>query len=207
VAVYTEVGDTELEAFLAEYDIGRAESFKGIAEGVENSNFLLTTTKGQYILTLYEKRVDPPDLPFFLGLMDHLAARGITCPQPIHGRDGNALRTLAGKPAAIVTSSCRACGRAARRSRIARRSAKRWPACTSPARTSRSSAPTPCPWPAGARCGRAARRAEIDAPLDRELGAEIAFFEANWPGDLPAGVIHADLFPTTSSSCRTGSRA
>lgn len=103
MAVYTEVGDTELEAFLAEYDIGRAESFKGIAEGVENSNFLLTTTKGQYIVTLYEKRVDPRDLPFFLGLMDHLAARGITCPQPIHGRDGNALRTLAGKPAAITS--------------------------------------------------------------------------------------------------------
>jgi len=103
VAVYTEVGDTELEAFLAEYDIGRAESFKGIAEGVENSNYLLTTTMGQYIVTLYEKRVDPRDLPFFLGLMDHLAARGITCPQPIHGRDGNALRSLAGKPAAITS--------------------------------------------------------------------------------------------------------
>jgi len=103
MAVYTEVGDAELEAFLVDYDIGEAEALKGVAEGVENSNYLLTTTKGQYFLTLYEKRVDPRDLPFFLGLMDHLAARGITCPKPIHGRDGAAIRTLAGKPAAITT--------------------------------------------------------------------------------------------------------
>ena len=78
MAVYTEVGEAELDAFLADYDIGEAEALKGVAEGVENSNYLLTTTKGQYFLTLYEKRVDPKDLPFFLGLMDHLAARGIT---------------------------------------------------------------------------------------------------------------------------------
>ena len=98
MAVYTEVSDAELEAFLAEYDIGEPESFKGIAEGVENSKYLLTTSKGPYFVTLYEKRVDPRDLPFFLGLMDHLAARGINCPRPIHGRDGKALRRLAGKP-------------------------------------------------------------------------------------------------------------
>src|SRR2546430_786073 len=102
MAVYTEGGDAELEAFLAEYDIGEADSFKGVAEGVENSNYLLTTTRGPYFLMLYEKRVDPRDLPFFLGLMDHLSERGLNCPRPIHGRDGNALRSLAGKPAAIT---------------------------------------------------------------------------------------------------------
>jgi len=105
MAVYTEVGEAELDAFLADYDIGEAEALKGVAEGVENSNFLLTTTEGQYFLTLYEKRVDPKDLPFFLGLMDHLAARGITCPKPIHARDGS--------PASLPPSrpSCTACGR------------------------------------------------------------------------------------------------
>ena len=103
MAVYTEVSDADLEAFLADYDIGQAESFKGIAEGVENTNYVLSTTLGQYMVTLYEKRVDPRDLPFFLGLMDHLAERGINCPRPIHGRDGEALRTLAGRPAAITT--------------------------------------------------------------------------------------------------------
>ncbi len=103
MAVYTEVGDAELEAFLAEYDIGEADSFKGVAEGVENSNYLLTTTRGQYFLTLYEKRVDP-QRPAVLPRPDGSSGdRGITCPKPIHGRDGKALRTLAGKPAAITT--------------------------------------------------------------------------------------------------------
>ena len=88
MAVYTEVSDAELEAFLGDYEIGTAQSFKGIAEGVENTNYVLTTDRGQYMVTLYEKRVDPKDLPFFLGLMDHLAGRGINCPRPIHGRDG-----------------------------------------------------------------------------------------------------------------------
>ncbi len=105
VAVYTEVSDTELEAFLAEYDIGQADSFKGIAEGVENSNYLLTHRRqGASTSSRSTKSASiRSDLPFFLGLMDHLAARGINCPQPIHGRDGNALRTLAGKPAAITS--------------------------------------------------------------------------------------------------------
>ena len=102
MAVYTEVSDAELEAFLAEYDIGEPESFKGIAEGVENSNYLLTTTKGPYFVTLYEKRVDQKDLPFFLGLMDHLAARGITCPR--RSMAATARRSHAGgTPAAITT--------------------------------------------------------------------------------------------------------
>src|SRR5258707_7621345 len=103
MAVYTEVPDEELQAFVAGYDIGAILSMKGIAEGVENSNFLLVTEKGPFILTLYEKRVDPNDLPFFIGLMEHLAARGITCPLPVRDRKGTALSRLAGRPAAIVT--------------------------------------------------------------------------------------------------------
>ncbi len=103
MAVYTDVPDEELKAFIAEYAIGEVVSCKGIAEGVENSNFLLRTESAAYILTLYEKRVDPADLPFFLALMEHLAAQGIACPTPIHGRDGEALRRLCGRPAAIVS--------------------------------------------------------------------------------------------------------
>ena len=86
MAVYTDITDAELDAFLEGYDLGRALSFKGIAEGVENSNFSLRTTGGDYILTLYEKRVDPAELPWFLGLMEHLAGRGIVCPQPVRAR-------------------------------------------------------------------------------------------------------------------------
>ena len=103
MAVYTEVSDEALAAFLADYDIGSVVAFRGIAEGVENSNFSLRTTGGDFILTLYEKRVDPADLPWFLGLMEHLATRGITCPLPVRARDGAALRTLAGRHAAITT--------------------------------------------------------------------------------------------------------
>ena len=192
MAVYTEVGDAELEAFLTEYDIGEADSFKGIAEGVENSNYLLTTTRGQYFLTLYEKRVDPKDLPFFLGLMDHLAARGINCPKPIHGRDGNALRTLAGKPAAITTflhglwprrillGHCGPVGEALAALHLA----------GSDFTMTRPNALSVAGW----RPVFEGSRRHIDAPLERELSAELDFFEDNWPKGLPAGVIHADLF-------------
>jgi homoserine kinase type II len=103
MAVYTEVDDDALAAFLADYDLGGVTAFKGIAEGVENSNYLLQTETGGYILTLYEKRVNAADLPYFLGLMDHLAAQGFPCPVPVHGRDGQALRRLCNRDAAIVT--------------------------------------------------------------------------------------------------------
>ena len=103
MAVYTEVSDEEMQDFIAGYKIGDVVSFTGIAEGVENSNFLVQTETGPYILTIYEKRVNPDELPFFIDLMEHLAARGLACPTPLHGRDGLALRQLCGRPAAMVT--------------------------------------------------------------------------------------------------------
>jgi homoserine kinase type II len=192
MAVYTEVSDTELEAFLAEYDIGDADALKGVAEGVENSNYLLTTSKGQYFLTLYEKRVDPNDLPFFLGLLDHLAARGINCPQPIHGRDGKAYRPLAGRPAAITTflhglsprrievRHCAPVGEALAGLHVAGRDFA----------VARPNALSVAGW----RPLFDGARRHIDGVLASELQAELDFFEANWPADLPSGVIHADLF-------------
>ncbi len=103
MAVYTDVDDEELIAFLAGYDLGRLLSCKGIAEGVDNSNFYLHTSAGSFILTLYEKRVREADLPFFLSLMEHLAGKGLTCPQPVKNRSGQALGRLASRPAVIVT--------------------------------------------------------------------------------------------------------
>src|SRR5919108_3896884 len=102
MAVYTDVAAEELKDFLAGYDIGELLAYKGIAEGVENSNFLVHASGGYFILTLYERRVAPHDLPFFLGLMEHLAARGITCPQPVKNRNGEVLGTVAGRPAAMI---------------------------------------------------------------------------------------------------------
>ena len=124
MAVYTDVGDEELAKFLAGYELGALLSCKGIAEGVENTNYLLHTGAGYFILTLYEKRVAKAELPFFLGLMEHLATRGINCPQPVKNKKGTALAELAGRPAALVTflegvsvrrpnvSHCAAVGRA-----------------------------------------------------------------------------------------------
>ena len=103
MAVYTDVAAEDLAPFLAGYDIGELLAYKGIAEGVENSNFLVHTSRGYFILTLYERRVAERDLPFFLALMEHLASRGITCPQPVKNRHGKVLGKLAGRPAAIVT--------------------------------------------------------------------------------------------------------
>src|SRR6476660_7724367 len=102
MAVYTDVAAEDLAEFLKSYDIGELRSYKGIAEGVENSNFLLHTSAGYFILTLYEKRVAKGDLPFFLGLMTHLALHGISCPQPVKNKKGDALSALAGRPAAII---------------------------------------------------------------------------------------------------------
>src|SRR5580693_6245690 len=103
MAVYTDVAAEDLSRFLAGYDIGGLLAYKGIAEGVENSNFLVHATSGHYILTLYERRVAERDLPFFLALMEHLASRGITCPQPVKTKTGKTLGKLAGRPAAVVT--------------------------------------------------------------------------------------------------------
>src|SRR5207249_10709435 len=103
VAVYTDVVAEELGAFLADYDVGELLAYKGMAEGVENSNFLVHTSRGNFILTLYEKRVAEADLPFFLTLMEHLHGRGISCPQPVKNRTGETLGRVAGRPAVIIT--------------------------------------------------------------------------------------------------------
>jgi len=196
MAVYTEVGDEALAAFLAEYDLGRIVAFRGIAEGVENSNYSLRTTTGDYILTLYEKRVDPADLPWFLGLMEHLATRGITCPRPVHGRDGAALRVLAGRHAAITTFLPGVWPRRVRQEHCAPVGA----ALAALHLAGRDYAPTRrnALGPDGWRplFDRARSRADEVAPgLAAELDAALTAILAAWPAELPVGHIHADLFP------------
>jgi homoserine kinase type II len=196
MAVYTEVGDEALAAFLADFDLGSIVAFRGIAEGVENSNFSLRTTAGDYILTLYEKRVDPADLPWFLGLMEHLATRGITCPLPVHGRDGVALRVLEGRHAAITTFLPGIWPRRVRREHCGPVGA----ALAALHLAGQDYAPTRrnALGPDGWRplLDRARDRAdEVARGLAAELDAALAAILAAWPSGLPVGHIHADLFP------------
>jgi homoserine kinase type II len=196
MAVYTDVSDDDLRAFAALYDIGEVLSCKGIAEGVENSNFLVTTERGNFILTLYEKRVTPRDLPFFIALMEHLARHGVACPTPVPGRDGIALRELCGRPAAIVTFlagmwprrilpfHCAALGRALAELHRAGASF----------RMTRANDLAVAGWRSLFESCRT-RAAEAQPGLADELAAELALLETVWPRDLPMGVIHADLFP------------
>jgi len=196
MAVYTDVSDDDLRAFAALYDIGEVLSCKGIAEGVENSNFLVTTERGNFILTLYEKRVAPRDLPFFIALMDHLARHGVACPTPVPGRDGIALRELCGRPAAIVTFlagmwprrilpfHCAALGRALAELHRAGASF----------RMTRANDLAVAGWRSLFESCRT-RAAEAQPGLAEELAAELVLLETLWPRDLPMGVIHADLFP------------
>ena len=196
MAVYTDISEDELSAFLTGYDAGTLTSYKGIAEGVENSNFLLHTTNGSFILTLYEKRVDPADLPFFLGLMQHLAKNGLSCPLPLVRKDGGLLGTLAGRPAAMVTflegmwprkptvNHCRETGKAIAAMHLAGEGFA----------ITRRNALSVSGW--RPLWDKSVKRVhEIDGSLRDEIPAELAFLESNWPTSLPAGVIHADAFP------------
>jgi len=196
VAVYTEVTDGDLRDFLVDYDIGSPVSFIGIAEGVENTNYLLFTERGRFILTLFEKRVATDDLPFFLGLMQHLASRGIPCPVPIAARDGQALRRLSGRPAAIVSFlegvwprriwpvHCEELGRALAQLHLA----------GADFALTRANDLSLASW--RPLFERAQERADtVKEGLAEELARELDELEAQWPVSLPQGVVHADLFP------------
>jgi homoserine kinase type II len=196
MAVYTDVSDDELAAFLEPYAIGPLTSFKGIAEGVENTNYLVHTEGARYILTLYEKRVAREDLPYFLGLMEHLAARGISCPLPVRDGQGRMLNELAGRPAALITfldgvsvrrpgiEHCAGLGQALAKFHLA-------------------GADFPMQRPNTLSLGGwqslfAAIKPHADEVipgLAAEIEKELSFLSAHWPGGLPSGVIHADLFP------------
>lgn len=198
MAVYTQVSDDGLAAFLADYDIGQPRALKGIAEGVENSNFYLETTQDRYILTLFEKRANPEDLPWFIALTEHLAKSGFPCATPIKARDGKALRTLTGKPALIVSfltgisprkpnlNQCHAFGAALANMHIALQD------FTAPRHNDLGPAGWQRLWK-----GRASHADKLEAGLSNAINSDLALIDNLWPraGSLPTGAIHADLFP------------
>ena len=195
MAVYTDIAEDDLKWFLTEYDAGSLLSYKGIAEGVENSNFLLHTTKDPLILTLYEKRVEKSDLPFFLGLMQHLAAKGLSCPLPLPRKDGELLGELSGRPAALISflegmwlrkpeaKHCREVGKALAAMHLAGEGFE----------IKRPNALSVEGWKVLWDKSEA-RADEVEKGLKDEIRPEIDYLAAHWPKDLPAGVIHADLF-------------
>ncbi len=195
MAVYTDVSFEDLERLLEQYDIGEPLSFKGIAEGIENSNFYLQTDRGAFILTLYEKRVAAEDLPFFLELMEHLAGRGLHCPLPVKTRDGQSLVSLNRRNAAIVTFLT---GIALRRPDAAH--------CASAATAlaalhkagegfalARGNALGPKGWRPLAESIHGADA--IEDGLSSLINGSLEELLAAWPGNLPGGVVHADFFP------------
>jgi len=196
MAVYTEIADSELVEYLRQYDIGELHSLKGIAEGVENSNYLLATDAGMHILTLYEKRVNSNDLPFFLGLMEHLARNGLECPQPIALKSGERLSTLAGRPSAIISYldgnsvrrpspvHCRQLGKALAQMHLAGEGFE----------IKRANALTVENWRPLYQMSASGSN-NVASGLSSLIESELSYLENNWPDGLPEGVIHADLFP------------
>jgi homoserine kinase type II len=196
LAVYTHVPAEDLSAFVARYDIGALVAAKGIAEGVENSNYLIDTTRGRYILTLYEKRVDTADLPYFLALMRHAADRGLPVPKPIEDKAGEPLQELSGRPACVIEfltgisvteptpALCHAAGEALGRLHAATADFSGVRANTLGHEGRLELA---------AKC--LPRAGEIDPGLAALIESEVVFQKAHWPADLPQATIHADLFP------------
>ncbi|GAN88269.1 homoserine kinase [Komagataeibacter intermedius] len=201
MAVYTEVPEDALAAFLEGYDIGRPVACHGIAEGVENSNFLLKTTQATFILTLYERRVNPDELPWFLGLMQYLARHGLSCPLPVADRQGRTLRTLCGRPAAITTflpggwlrqvsvDMCAQVGDALARLHLLGEGYV----------AERPNSMGPQAWTDLLQACRAGGD-DVRPGLVRTIGETLARVLPAWPGtgnnpSLPRGQIHADLFP------------
>ncbi len=196
MAVYTPINEDDLARLLADFDLGHATSCKGIAEGVENSNFLLDTEGGRFILTLYERRVREGDLPYFLDLMRWLAGRGFPCPTPMADRRGAMLKTVRGRPAALVsfltgvavqhptTAHCREAGVGLARLHLA---GDGFPG-------ERENTLGQQSWAAlfegldGAADG-------LRPGLARDIHTDLAGLANGWPAGLPRGAIHADLFP------------
>ena len=196
MAVYTTVDDTTLHAFLAGYDVGDVLSFAGIAEGVENSNYLLRTTKANYILTLYEKRVDVDDLPFFIELMTHLSDAGMNCPVPVAARNGHILHDIAGRHCALFSfldgtfsrfpnrAKCRALGASLAELHLKAQGVSR----------RRANALGPASWTT-LLTSIGADADILGAGMYDTITGRLQQILQHWPDDLPHGIIHADLFP------------
>jgi homoserine kinase type II len=196
MAVYTDITDEELGGLLADFDLGQALSLKGVAEGVENSNFLLETERGRFFLTVYERRVQACDLPFFLELLRWLAEHGFPSARPIPDRNGELLKTVRGKPCAIVSflsglsvrrptaAHCREAGAGLAALHLA---AEGFP-------LARANDLGQAAW-APLFAGLTEAAEALKPGLAKTISSDLELLAARWPRGLPQGVIHADYFP------------
>lgn len=196
MAVYTDISGEEFTELLTRYSIGNFRSAQGIAEGVENTNYLLLTDKNNYIATVFEKRVNADELPFFMGLKEHLAKKGIPCPRPVEDKQGNVIQDIKGRKAAIVTflegawprritnAHCKELGKMLASMHLA----------TQDFKLSRPNAMGQSAFKSLFELDKA--KADNFLPgLKDDVTQALKRLEEEWPKKLPTGVIHADLFP------------
>ena len=197
MAVYTKVNAEEIETFLQQYDVGTLISAKGIAEGVENSNYLIETTQNRFILTLYEKRVDPADLPFFVDMLDHLASKGCSVPPMIADRKGQKIKQLCGRSACLITflSGISVSHPTAAQSHAAGIALGNMHRALEDFGQSRPNSLSHEGWRELAKACGSDRLNEISLGLDELVKLELDYLDEHWPDELPHAVIHADLFP------------
>ena len=196
MAVYTKLSDKDLKNFFLKYNLGELLNYKGIEEGIENTNYSIKTDVGKFVLTVYEKRVEEKDLPFFMGLMKNLFDANFPSPEPLINKNGNYITEIANKKAAVVTlldgsvkknlnpDSCREVGIYAAKlhtitknlagKRENKLSINSW-------RNIYKNIQKDC--------------SKIHPNLDKIIDRNLDEIENKWPKNIPSGIIHADLFP------------
>lgn len=197
MAVYTQVSAEQLEALLARYDLGSLVSAKGIAEGVENSNYLIDTSEQRLFLTLYEKRVDRADLPFFFALLDHLADRGVPVPRTYRDRNGVQLQMVAGRPACLIEflPGVSVSSPTAAQAQNVGAALGAMHSALADFTLERPNALGLAGWhDLAARCGADGLNAIMPGLADR-ISGELSWLDQHWPHQLPRAVVHGDLFP------------
>lgn len=196
MAVYTHVSAEEMQALLARYGVGSLVSAKGIAEGVENSNYLVDTDRARFILTLYEKRVDAGDLPFFMALLDHLADAGLPVPRALKAHDGSQIQQVAGRPACLIEflPGVSVSHPTPAQARAAGAALGAMHAALADFPLERPNTLGPAGWhELAGRCG--GQLDQIASDLSTRVADELAWLADHWPTDLPRAIVHADMFP------------
>ena len=196
MAIYTKLSERNLKDFFLKYDLGKLLNYKGIEEGIENTNYFIQTNKGKFILTLYEKRVEEKDLPFFMGLMRNLFDANFPSPEPMINKNGNYITEISGKKAAVVSflegsakknlnpEDCYKVGVLTAKLHLTTKnlvqkrenklSVDSWRKIYEKVRNDCS---------------------KIHPNLTNTIEKNLDEIEKNWPKNIPSGIIHADLFP------------